>query len=170
MQPELLKAPCTATILFVTNVLRSRQCKHEWTHIAWYMVDFPTAVAPQLESHWSWSPAFPDAVWVTSPLMQSLFTASQRHPWLTTLLMQCWSPSLIDALVVLLLLCWLPPSESHAACCQQIFLQRLLVVKETPPGRFLLHTLHWAQRELELVTWEGIPLTSQRYLHTKWAW
>ena len=48
--------------------------------------------------------------------------------------------------LVLLLLCWLSPSESYAACCQQIFLQWLLVVKETPLGRFLLHTLHWAQR------------------------
>ena len=52
--------------------LRCRQCKHDWTQIARYLAYLPTAVAPQLKSHWSCSPAFPDAVFVRCTSKTSL--------------------------------------------------------------------------------------------------
>ena len=44
------------------------------SHVCTIVISLTSTVSevPQLESHWSCSPAFPDPVWVASPLMQSL--------------------------------------------------------------------------------------------------
>ena len=102
-------------------------------------------------------------------LMQSLFAAPQRHPWLAPFLMQCWSPSLKDATscphpVVLV-------TTLRKSCCllpADFPTQWLLVVEETPPGRFLLHTLHWAQRGTGACHMYSIDISE--ILCTKWAW
>ena len=76
----------------------------------------PTAVAPQLVSPWSCSPAFPDAVWVASPLTQCWFDVPQRHFQSPTLLMQCWftAPQRHSRSPTLLMQCWFAAPQRHS--------------------------------------------------------
>ena len=161
-----MKAPCTATHLYLLWILRSRQCKHKSTQIAWYLADFHLQWHHNL--HLIEAVHQPSLMQCGSLLLwRSLCSLHLKDILSHPLAWRSVGHHLSKMpLAVLLLLCWSPPSERP--CCLLPADLPTVVASGWRNTTWNILTSHpplstKGNRSLS----HDIPLTSQRYLCTK---